>query len=138
MAAGLGCIGQTPRHPSHELIDSGLIQKGCSGAQNLRWVLRSLGGRRMAVIVEFSGQIKRAAGMSSHAIETGGTKSLSEIVREIGETQGDPLRNLLLDEGGQIQKSLLVFVGDKQVRWSQDCEVQDGDTITLLSPISGG
>ena len=92
----------------------------------------------MAVVVEFAGQIKRAAGVSSHSVETDGATSLTEIVRGIGETQGDPLRNLLLDDDGQLQKSLLVFVGDRQVRWSQDCDVCDGDTVTLLSPISGG
>jgi len=92
----------------------------------------------MAVVVEFAGQIKRAAGVSSKAIETDGTTSLMAIVRGIGETHGEPLRSLLLDADGQVQKSLLVFIADRQVRGAQDCDVNDGETITLLSPISGG
>lgn len=92
----------------------------------------------MAVVVEFAGQIKRAAGVSTQAIETAGATSLTAIVRGIGQTHGEPLRSLLLDADGQVQKSLLVFVADRQVRGARDLDVNDGDTITLLSPISGG
>ena len=92
----------------------------------------------MAVVVEFAGQIKRAAGVASETIETDGATSLAAIVHGIGATHGDPLRSLLLDTDGQLQKSLLVFVGDRQVRGARNCDVHDGETITLLSPISGG
>ncbi len=92
----------------------------------------------MEVTVEYAAQIKRAAGVATETLEVAADCSLQELARQVAERHGERLSNLLLDEGGELQPSILVFVGDEQVRWSVPRILSDRDVVTILSPISGG
>jgi hypothetical protein len=48
------------------------------------------------------------------------------------------LDTFLFDAERRLHASILLFVGDAQVRWDQSFELSDRDVLTILSPISGG
>ncbi len=93
----------------------------------------------MQVTVEYAAQIKTIAGVASEVIEMDGPCPVAEIARQVAASRGEELAEILLDDDGQPRPSILVFQGEDQVRWDDTSTVvSDGDTITLLSPVSGG
>lgn len=46
----------------------------------------------------------------------------------------------LFDEAGGLRQHVLCFLNERNSRWleSQDVELSDGDTITILQAVSGG
>ncbi|MBQ16874.1 MAG: hypothetical protein CMJ65_07090 [Planctomycetaceae bacterium] len=93
----------------------------------------------MNVTVEYAAQVKQVAGIGSESIELAAPCTIAELARQVAERHGGPLSNILLDGEGAPRRSILVFLGEDQVRWDDDSTlVRDGDTVTLLSPVSGG
>ncbi|MBI2439745.1 MAG: MoaD/ThiS family protein, partial [Lentisphaerae bacterium] len=60
------------------------------------------------------------------------------LFQAIAERHGPAMRELLFDREGQPAPSLLCFVGEEQVDWSQPPALSEGVRVMLLSPISGG
>ena len=50
--------------------------------------------------------------------------------------EAEALVNVLYDDGGKLHPSILVFRGEEVC--GADVVLADGETITFLSPISGG
>jgi molybdopterin converting factor small subunit len=50
----------------------------------------------------------------------------------------ESLRPIVINAAGEIQPSLLIFLGDDQVVRDDTKELADGDTLTIMTPISGG
>jgi molybdopterin converting factor small subunit len=93
----------------------------------------------MPVTVEYAAQIKRVAGVAHDIIELAEPCTVADIARQVAANHGDQLAEILLDDNQQPRPSILVFLGDLQLRWDDTTtRVQDGQTITLLSPVSGG
>lgn len=92
----------------------------------------------MQITVEYAAQIKRAAGTPRDDIELESPATLADVVAAIAVKRGDALRGTLLSAQSTVHPSILIFVGDNQVRDAMDHPVQDGDVVTFLSPISGG
>ena len=92
----------------------------------------------MRVNVVYAAQVKRAAGVGSEEIELKGRCTVATLLNAVAETRGAEIRELLLDASGSPRKSLLLFVGDNQVYADSHVELCDGDTITIMTPISGG
>jgi molybdopterin converting factor small subunit len=92
----------------------------------------------MKVAVKYLAQVRQAAGCPAEAVELEGGCSLGELVRRLAERHGDPLRRLLLGPAGAPHDSLLLFVGEEQVRCESGRELRDGDVVTVLTPMAGG
>jgi molybdopterin converting factor small subunit len=92
----------------------------------------------MRVIVQYEAQARRAAGTHSETIDVAEAASFRDCIRHVGEWHGDPLKSILLSADGSIQPSLLVFVNDGHVVRGNEAALSDGDTLTLMTPISGG
>jgi molybdopterin converting factor small subunit len=92
----------------------------------------------MRVTVKYLAQAKQAAGCGSEALELDGPCALPELVRRLAERHGEPLRRLLLGPAGAPHESLLLFVGDEQVRGQTPHPLRGGEVITVLSPMAGG
>jgi molybdopterin converting factor small subunit len=92
----------------------------------------------MQVTIEYAAQLKAAAGAACERVAVDAPCTVEECIRLAAERHGESLRKLLLGEDGSLHSSILVFVGDEQVRWSKPRELKEGDVVTLLSPISGG
>ena len=92
----------------------------------------------MQVTVEYAAQVKQAAGVRTETVDIDDGCSAQDVVARVAESHGDPLKGLLLDGEGQLQRSILLFVRGEQVRWETPAPLNDRDVVTILSPISGG
>ncbi|MEX0715247.1 MAG: MoaD/ThiS family protein [Planctomycetaceae bacterium] len=92
----------------------------------------------MQLTLEYAGQIKRAAGVAAESFELPAEAAVLDLLRNAADAHGDDLRRILFDGAGRVHPSLLVFVGDAQIRTGDAPALQPGDVVTVLSPISGG
>jgi molybdopterin converting factor small subunit len=92
----------------------------------------------MRVTVEYTAQLKQAAGLSSEVIECQEPLALKALLESVAARHEGRLRPLLFDAHGQWQRGVLVFVDDQQVRGGEPLELADRQTVSLVSPISGG
>jgi sulfur-carrier protein len=93
---------------------------------------------RMRITVEYAAQIKRAAGRGTETFECDSPCTVQDLLCRVADQHGETLGNLLFDNDRRLHSSILLFVGDSQVRSDQPRELKDGDVLTILSPISGG
>ena len=92
----------------------------------------------MVVTVEYTAQLKRAAGKAREDFELDDSGTLVDLVNAIADRHGDELARLVKTAEGAPQATVIPFVGDDQVRWDAADVLSNGVTVTLLSPISGG
>ena len=91
----------------------------------------------MQVTVEYTAQIKRAAGTSSEQY-TLNDETLPKSLLSVIVARHEDLTRFLITESGDAQPTLLLFINEKQTRWDSDTTLTDGAKVTLMSPISGG
>jgi MoaD family protein len=90
----------------------------------------------MPVTVHYFAQIRRAAGCASEQVDVEPGITLGGLLLQLADRHGAEFRRLLLDEAGGLQKSVLVFVGQHPA--DGVTVLQDGDEVTILTPMSGG
>jgi molybdopterin converting factor small subunit len=91
----------------------------------------------MNIAVKYVAQVRQATGCAAEALNLEGGCSLQELVRRLADRHGEALRRLLLS-GGSLHDSILLFVGEEQVRWETPRSLRDGDVVTVLAPMAGG
>lgn len=92
----------------------------------------------MQITIRYEAQAKRAAGVGSETIDVQTPCRVSDCIRLVADTHGDTLKPILLNAEGGIQPTLLLFRGDEQIAKGDETELSDGDTLTIMTPISGG
>ena len=92
----------------------------------------------MKIRVEFTAQLKRAAGTDSEEVELGHGCTVLEAVEAILAQHGGEVRAQLLDRDGNIHPSLVVAVNGEQVFPDSSRKLSDGDTVVFLAAIAGG
>lgn len=90
----------------------------------------------MKIIVKYMAQLKQAAGVGSQEIEVDPGCTITGLLRRLGEHPS--IRAMLLDERQEPRRALLVFVGEEQAAPDSSRLLQDGDQLTLLTPMAGG
>ena len=89
----------------------------------------------MQINVEYVAQVRTAAGVSSESLEVPADATVQSLVAAACE-QHEELVKVLCADGGGLHPSILVFRGEEPC--DATSVLADGDTITFLSPISGG
>jgi len=92
----------------------------------------------MQITIRYEAQAKRAAGVGSETIDMQAPCRVSDCIRQVADSHGDTLKPILLNADGNIQPTLLLFRGDEQIGKGDEAELSDGDTLTIMTPISGG
>jgi molybdopterin converting factor small subunit len=92
----------------------------------------------MQIEVHYATQVKRAAGVRSEAVTVSEGCTVHALIRQVAEQHGEGLQRLLLNEAGDVQPGLLLFLDDSQVTAGADPPLSDGGSLTIMSPISGG
>jgi MoaD family protein len=92
----------------------------------------------MKVAVRYLAQLRQAAGVASESVEVPGGCPLPALLSRLAERHGDSFQRLLLDGNGGVHDSILLFVGEEQVRNGTPVVLKEGDVITVLSPMAGG
>jgi len=92
----------------------------------------------MKVTVKYSAQVRLATGLASEEVDLDEPTSVHDLVVRLSRQHGTAFRRLALDANGCPHPSLLVVIGDDQVRPGDHRKVTSGDEVTIMSPISGG
>ena len=92
----------------------------------------------MKVTVRYLAQAREAAGRSGEEIELDGPITVHDLVVRLARQHGSAFARMALDPSGCPHPSLLVAVGDEQVRPGDPRVLAAGETVTLMTPISGG
>jgi len=92
----------------------------------------------MKVTVKYSAQARAATGISSEEVELDEPITIHDLVLRLSRQHGSAFARLALDAHGCPHPSLLVAIGDEQVRPGDPRKVAHGETVSILTPISGG
>ena len=92
----------------------------------------------ISLTVIYTAQLKKAASKASERFSFATPCTLDDVVRRVIEEHGEDISGLLLDETQKPHPSILIFVGENQVPTGSSLLLEDGESITFLSPISGG
>ena len=91
----------------------------------------------MRVTVEYFGPAREAAGVSREPIDCDSSHSAFELIARVATERGGRLAALLLHDG-QLSKSIVFAVNDRQVSAGDSAPLQEGDVISVIPPVSGG
>jgi len=92
----------------------------------------------MRITINYWAQARQAAGIASEQVELAGPPSISELLRQLVQSHGDPLRRLVLNGDDKPHPSILLFIGEDQVLVDAARVVNPGEVLNILPPIAGG
>ena len=94
----------------------------------------------MTVRVEYTGQMRAAAGRHVDEIEVDAGTSLGGLVALLAALGPPPLRPHLVTSDGRIQPTLVVVVDGRAVPGEarEALVIGDNATVVLLPPVAGG
>ena len=92
----------------------------------------------MNIHIEFLAQLGQLAGGKHRTIAFDGPCTAQDALRQTIAEDPEEFRSLILDQEGQLRRSLLMFVRNAQCDWDQPIELEPDDTIVLSPPIAGG
>jgi molybdopterin converting factor small subunit len=92
----------------------------------------------MQVNLEYTAQLRRAAGVRWELIELPEAATLQDALHAAVARHGAEFQRQVLTPSEARQPTLLCFRGEQQVSTAANPILQAGETITLMSPISGG
>ena len=92
----------------------------------------------MKVTVKYAAQARVATGLAAEDVELDEPTTIHDLVIRLARQHGSAFRRLALDANGCPHPSLLVAIGDDQVRPGDHRKVTSGEVITIITPISGG
>ena len=92
----------------------------------------------MKVTVKYLAQAREAAGRGSEEVELDGAVTVHDLIVRLARQHGSAFSRMALDGSGCPHPSLLVIIGDEQVRPGDARKLTAGETITIMTPISGG
>lgn len=92
----------------------------------------------MRVTVEYTAQLKRAAGKGREEVELDEPATVADALRQLADGHDEAFRRIVLTGESKPQAALLAFIDDDPIRLDSDRLLQEGQVLTLISPISGG
>lgn len=92
----------------------------------------------MKVRVLYTTQLKHALDRASEEVDLPGPLTVGQLLRHLSELHGEPFDKLVLARQGELCYSILICVGSESIGRDISTKLQDGDELTLLSPVSGG
>jgi sulfur-carrier protein len=94
----------------------------------------------MKLRVQFTGQLRTAAGRSEEELDLPESTTLPSLLRVLATHLGDSAAPHLLTSSGHAPCGLLIILNNTAIPASHTATtpLHSGDTITLLPPIAGG
>jgi molybdopterin converting factor small subunit len=84
------------------------------------------------------GQLRYLTGKDCEEIECFDRASLAKIITVASKAYDKRFLDIILDENGAIQPSLIVIVNDEPAGENLTQGLSDGDAVTILTAIAGG
>lgn len=88
--------------------------------------------------LRFTAQLKDVAGVGTDMLIINEQTGLKDVLLQIAGQYGKEFTSILFDEDNNYRNSNLIVVNQTQVNFDDDIILNQGDEITLMSPISGG
>lgn len=92
----------------------------------------------MKIQLDLSTQLQERAGLSSNEITLDGPCGIQEAAQAIIQSSRAELKAFLFDDDGRLRPAILLSINDRQIDWQENPIVNEGDRISILSPIAGG
>ena len=92
----------------------------------------------MEVKVAFTTQLKATLGKGEASLSLESGSHVRDAISALAKRYPREFSQLVLDGQQRLLPSILLCVNDQQVEFSHEVPLADGDTLTLLSAISGG
>lgn len=93
---------------------------------------------RIKVKVRFTAQLKDKAGLNTDLFELNPNEKIQSLLRRLVERYGNGFGEILFDEKGFYRNSNLIAINGCQVNYEENSKLNQGDEVTILSPVSGG
>lgn len=77
-------------------------------------------------------------GQASEGLDLAEGTTVQTLMDQIADRAGSEIRSFLFGESGKLSGSVLLFLNDEQVLWSEPTELREGDRLTIATPIAGG
>lgn len=94
----------------------------------------------MIVRVEYTGQVRTAAGRDAIEVQVADDTTLGGLLESLAETGPPGLRPHLLANDGRVQPTLVVVVDGRAVAGQarETTPLHHGAAVVLLPPVAGG
>lgn len=92
----------------------------------------------MKITIQYWAQARQAAGTPSETLQLDQPCTIPQLLNRLAEAHGDPLRRVIIGPDGQPHPSILLLLGDHQIRPDSSVPLQDGVTLAIIPPIAGG
>lgn len=92
----------------------------------------------MRVRFNYFAQIRQAAGVDTLLLDLNDGTTLAQALTQVANQHGESFRSLVLVAPNQVRPSIILLLNDTAVRNDLTRALKDGDSISLLSPLSGG
>lgn len=92
----------------------------------------------MNVTIQCFAQLSRAAGAADHELELSEGATAQEALRAFADATTVEARALLFTEDGELQATILLFLDEDPVLWSEPAVARDGSILFVMTPIAGG
>ena len=92
----------------------------------------------MIVTIQCFAQLARAAGGADHELELEDGASAQEALRTFAEGASEETRGLLFTELGELQPTILLFLDEEPLLFSEPATMRERSTLFIATPIAGG
>ena len=92
----------------------------------------------MKITIDLTAQLKSKAVNPPAKLELQPPCSLQDCVRTLADECGSEFQQFLFNEKGTLRSTILMTLNDVQIDWDEHVLLDDGDRVSILSPIAGG
>lgn len=92
----------------------------------------------MKISVEYFGQLQHITGIRNESVEVADGVDVTSLISQLAVNYGDRFRDFVLNEDGNLRKSIPIVINDRQIAYGETVLFQDGTRVMILSPIAGG
>lgn len=92
----------------------------------------------MKITIEYMAQLAAAAGTPEESREVEAETTPGALLEQLVAEKGEAFAAMALDPNGAPRPSLLCFVDERQVHWSETTPLRDGARLCLATPMAGG
>jgi len=92
----------------------------------------------MIVTIQCFAQLARSAGGADHELTLDEGATAQEALRAFAEAASEETRALLFTEAGELQPTILLFLDEEPLLFSEPAPMRERSTLFIATPIAGG
>ena len=92
----------------------------------------------MIVTIQCFAQLARSAGGADHELELADGATAQDALRSFADSSSEETRALLFTEEGDLQPTILLFLDEEPVLFSEPAAMRERSVLFIATPIAGG